>query len=89
MSQKQKIYEQCDRTGDRLRYSWLYSAGYGRRGELQPLGWRWVRGVGCRGTWVTNDPAPVRQLLAAGAKVETNGTHAAHGAPLFDFNAQA
>lgn len=80
------IYEQADRpTSDRVLYSWMLSRAYGTRREMERWGWKWIRGAGCRGVFVTNDPAALRtarEALRLGDPV-TNGTHAAVGAPMF------
>jgi len=88
------IYEQADRgcvcrreeCTSRFTYSWMLSRAYATRGEMERWGWKWIKGAGCRGVFVTNDPAAVdraRGVLRLDAPL-TNGTHAAIGAPMHD-----
>lgn len=79
------IYEQADAGRERPIYCWMLSRGYGTRREMERWGWKWIKGAGCRGVFVTNDPAAVRiarEVLQLAAPV-SNGTHAAIGAPMF------
>lgn len=91
------IYEQVDlRCGCRrlecttpYRYSWMLSRGYNTRTEMARWGWKWIKGSGCRGVFVTNDPAAVdraRAVLRLDAPV-SNGSHERMEAPMHDVYA--
>jgi hypothetical protein len=84
------IYEQADRTGETVRYSWMVSRGYATRGEMDRLGWKWISGRP-RGCFVTNDPVAVsafRRAMAAltaeqtAPSIVSNGTHDRANAPM-------
>lgn len=80
-----KIYEQADPGRDGPIYSWMISRAYATRREMERWGWKWIRGVGCRGVFVTNSPAAVRlaqETLRLDAPT-SNGTHAAADAAMF------
>lgn len=69
------VWEQVDRTGAYVSYSWMADVGF-RAGKtlLEPLGWRWVRGE--PGSWVTDDRTTAARLLGAlGKPAKSNGTH--------------
>lgn len=72
-----RMYEQADKTGDRVTYSWILDGlkrGYARRLP----GWKYVG----RCCWVTNDAAlAARHIGREVAGVTSNGTHAVHGVP--------
>ncbi len=80
-----RLYEQVDRTAGRLTYSWILDAPHSLRRALEPMQWRWIRGrPGCH---VTNDPQAARHVAEAfGLRIETNGTHATHGAPVYQHD---
>lgn len=46
-----KIYEQVDRTGDILRYTWILS------------GWKWLKGYGCKGCYVTSTKEEAEKIM--------------------------
>jgi hypothetical protein len=76
-----RIQEQVDRTGDNLTYSWLLEAPYTMRNKLS--GWKWLKGHGCKGCYVTNDKELA--IHTAGqykCRIISNGTHQRSGAPM-------
>lgn len=82
-----KLYEQADRTGDKVTYSWMLDAPYKMRKELLSEGWKWIKGVGCRGSFVTNElitALDTARKYKLGAP-ESNGTHTAVKAQMSDF----
>lgn len=68
-----KIYEQKDGN----KYSWLLQAPYSMRKDFTPHGWKWIRGAGCKGCYVTNDYALAKQTqqMFRIPPFESNGTH--------------
>ena len=68
-----RFFEQADRTGDNVTYSWIIDAP--KRAARHLPGWKWVHGR--PGSFVTND-----QRLAAETSARlcynfvSNGTHA-------------
>ncbi len=75
-----QMFEQADTGRNGFIYSWILDAPYAMRSRLS--GWKWLRGAGCRGCYVTND----EQLASNTAKlaklvIRTNNTHATFGAP--------
>lgn len=89
-----RLLEQVDRTvkeGETLyTYSWILDGASGKQGSIRTkllqAGWRWIKGrrAGC---YVTNDYALASQTLPAvfalPNKIESNGTHASIGAPMY------
>jgi hypothetical protein len=80
-----KLYEQADKTGDNVTYSWLLEAPYKMRKELDA--WKWIKGVGGRGCFVTRNLLAV--LLTSRkyklGKPVSNGTHDVHKVDLSEF----
>lgn len=76
-----KIYEQADKTGDRITFSWILDGVAKRAAKRLGPAWKWTRGPGRgRGVFVTNDPeAAAAAQHAHGCPLESNGTHAVHG----------
>lgn len=90
------IYEQVDMgcacsqptCRKRFRYCWMLSRAYATRAEMIRWGWKWIAGSrGCRGVFVTNDPAAVDRARAVLRLPEpvSNGSHARMGAPMHDL----
>ncbi len=79
-----RMLEQADtsiRTGEPI-YSWILEAPYASRGRLM-TGWKWVKGAGCSGCFVTNEASlALAQSTRLGLPIESNGTHAVHNVPL-------
>jgi len=78
-------YDQVDAGRDRPVYCWMLGRAYATRSEMQRWGWKWIKGSGCRGVFVTNDPAAVRiarEVLRLDAP-KSNGSHARAGFPMF------
>ena len=79
-----RIAEQADMpTADgRPVYSWILDGITGHKSNQRRMadaGWKWIRGVGCRGVYATNDLDAAKQAAnRAGATVVSNGTHALH-----------
>ena len=73
-----RLFEQADKTGEKVTYSWLLEAPYRMRNDLPA--WTWIKGVGGKGCFVT------RNLLAVIitsrkyklGKPVSNGTHDIH-----------
>lgn len=75
------MYEQVDRTGDLFTYRWIFDAPFKLRSKLEPHGWKWLRGGR---SYVCNDYALAAQTAGRyGLRIESNGTHAVHGVPLY------
>ena len=75
------FYEQADRGKEGTIYSWLLDGAKGHKKELQILGFKFVRGVGSPGCFVTNNANLVRDLANQWhIPVKSNGTHATIGA---------
>lgn len=86
-----KLYEQVDRNGDGKQsiYSWMLEGiGWNARRQMTLNGWKWIRGIGCRGCYTTQDAATA--ALAASRlnlTIASNGTHKTLGAKMyFVFN---
>lgn len=72
-----RLYEQADRTGDNITYSWILDAG--KQFAKCLVDWKWVRGK--PGCFVTND----KKLAQDTARlfeldVISNGSHEVHHA---------
>jgi hypothetical protein len=77
-----RMTEQADKTGEKITYSWLLEALYAQRKQL--LGWKWIRGAGCKGCYVTNDSAlALRTAKRWGLNIGSNSTHEVHKVPMF------
>ncbi len=81
-----KLYEQADKTGDKVTYSWLLEAPYNMRGRL--VDWKWVKGVGGKGCYVTNNLllAIVTARRFGLGKPISNGTHGSVKAEMSSFS---
>ncbi len=74
------MWEQVDKTGERLTYSWMWEAPYNYKYKAEQEGWKWVRGKP-RGCYVTNSKEVAeRTRLFYGCKIRSNGTHEVHKA---------
>ena len=79
-----RIWEQADRTGDKVRYSWLLSGvSYHTRKRMEELGWKWIRGIGCKGVYSTSDADTAKTTADHNdISIMSNGTHAQSNCPL-------
>lgn len=79
-----QMHEQADVTGTNVTYSWLLDAPYAVRNDLH--GWKWLKGAGCKGCYVTNDSEiALRTAVKFKLNIKSNGTHEVHAVPMF-FN---
>jgi hypothetical protein len=76
-----RMYEQADRGApNSYVYSWILEAPYSMRKKL--VGWRWTKGYGCRGSFVTKDINVAKETaIGYGLIITTNSTHSVIGAP--------
>ncbi len=73
-----RFFEQADRTGDKITYSWIIDAP--KRAARHLPGWKWVHGR--PGSFVTNDQRLAAETAARhGLTPQSNGTHDVHNAP--------
>jgi hypothetical protein len=72
-----RIYEQADKTGEKVTYSWIWDAPYNYKNTAESYGWKWIKGrPGC---YVTNNrDAAIRTASDYGISIISNGTHAVH-----------
>jgi len=74
-----RFFEQADRTGSNVIYSWIIDAP--KRAARHLPGWKWVHGR--PGSFVTNDQRLAAETAARlGLTPQSNGTHAVHNAAL-------
>lgn len=79
-----KLYEQADTRKDGFIYSWILGGVSGRlKKTMEAKGWKWIPGRPT-GSYVTND-ADIAIHFVNRTGVESNGTHTALNAPMFDF----
>lgn len=79
-----RMTEQADVTGTKVTYSWLLDAPYAMRKQLD--GWKWIKGAGCKGCYVTNDSdLALKTASRFKLSIKSNGTHEVHDVPMF-FN---
>jgi len=80
---KIRFFEQADRTGENITYSWILDVDkrtiYGLFVKQLPA-WKWVSGrPGC---FVTNDKTIAEKTaVTLGLIIQSNGSHAVHNAP--------
>lgn len=80
------IWEQADAGKAGPIYCWMLGRAYATRREMERWGWKWISGSrGCRGVFVTNDPAVVRHTrdYLRLDDPKSNGSHARVGASMF------
>jgi hypothetical protein len=81
-----KIWEQADRGKGGFIYSWMVDFPFKMRKKMESLGWEWIRGSGCKGTFRTKAPEAVKALCSQmDCIVRTNGTHASLSAPMYNW----
>lgn len=79
-----RMYEQVDRTGDNLTYSWIFDAPYRRWKKVMDKlpAWKWVRGAGCPGSFVTTEKKAALEMSSTNfVDIRSNGSHDSHKAP--------
>lgn len=89
---KIRLYEQVDKTGELFTYSWILDGVSGRAGSVRRslvgMGWKFVRGYGCRGCYVTKDYATAKQtcpsIFGVVVPIESNGTHKTHNTKMYE-----
>lgn len=78
---KIRLCEQADTAKEGFCYSWMLDGiPYTQRNQLPD--WKWIKGVGSRGCFVTNNETTAQNIISKFSLVVTsNGSHAALGAP--------
>ena len=72
-----RLYEQADRTGNYITYSWIFDAG--KQYAKYLVNWKWVRGK--PGCFVTNDKQVAQDTARLfNLAIQSNGSHAVHHA---------
>jgi len=78
-----RFFEQADRTGDNITYSWILDVD---KRTIEGLfvknlpAWKWVSGK--PGCFVTNDKILAEKTaITLGLTPQSNGSHAVHNAP--------
>lgn len=73
-----RIWEQADKTGERVHYSWMLDGA--KKWQSPGAGWKWVPGSRCRGVHSTTCISLViAYAVRHGLRITSNGTHAAQG----------